>query len=391
MPPAARPRRKETIMDYETLKLTWWVLIGVLLIGFALTDGFDMGAMALMPFVAKTDSERRVAINTIAPHWDGNQVWFITAGGALFAAWPMVYATAFSGLYWAMLLVLFALFCRPVGFDYRSKLENQRWRAVWDWALFVGGFVPALVFGVAFGNLFQGLPFSLDEMMRPSYHGSFFALLNPFALLAGVVSLSMLCLHGGAWLMLRTDGELAERSRRAAQLCALVYLLSFIAAGAWVSLGMNGFALLSSIDGNAVLNPLNKEVALSNAGWLANYHAYPATIAAPIVGILGGLLALAAASGGRGGLTFLGSALAIIGTLCTAGFALFPFVFPSSENPAASLTMWDAVSSHKTLGIMFVVACIFVPLILCYTLWGYVKMWGRLNRKHIEANSHGLY
>nr|WP_231387656.1 cytochrome d ubiquinol oxidase subunit II [Pseudomonas nitroreducens] len=391
MPPAARPRRKETIMDYETLKLTWWVLIGVLLIGFALTDGFDMGAMALMPFVAKTDSERRVAINTIAPHWDGNQVWFITAGGALFAAWPMVYATAFSGLYWAMLLVLFALFCRPVGFDYRSKLENQRWRAVWDWALFVGGFVPALVFGVAFGNLFQGLPFSLDEMMRPSYHGSFFALLNPFALLAGVVSLSMLCLHGGAWLMLRTDGELAERSRRAAQLCALVYLLTFIAAGAWVSLGMNGFALLSSIDGNAVLNPLNKEVALSNAGWLANYHAYPATIAAPIVGILGGLLALAAASGGRGGLTFLGSALAIIGTLCTAGFALFPFVFPSSENPAASLTMWDAVSSHKTLGIMFVVACIFVPLILCYTLWGYVKMWGRLNRKHIEANSHGLY
>nr|WP_276522759.1 cytochrome d ubiquinol oxidase subunit II [Pseudomonas nitroreducens] len=391
MRPAARPRRKETIMDYETLKLTWWVLIGVLLIGFALTDGFDMGAMALMPFVAKTDSERRVAINTIAPHWDGNQVWFITAGGALFAAWPMVYATAFSGLYWAMLLVLFALFCRPVGFDYRSKLENQRWRAVWDWALFVGGFVPALVFGVAFGNLFQGLPFTLDEMMRPSYHGSFFALLNPFALLAGVVSLSMLCLHGGAWLMLRTDGELAERSRRAAQLCALVYLLTFIAAGAWVSLGMNGFALLSSIDGNAVLNPLNKEVALSNAGWLANYHAYPATIAAPIVGILGGLLALAAASGGRGGLTFLGSALAIIGTLCTAGFALFPFVFPSSENPAASLTMWDAVSSHKTLGIMFVVACIFVPLILCYTLWGYVKMWGRLNRKHIEANSHGLY
>ncbi len=247
------------------------------------------------------------------------------------------------------------------------------------------------MFGVAFGNLLQGVPFTLDEMMRPSYHGSFFALLNPFALLAGVVSLSMLCLHGGAWLMLRTDGELAERSRRAAQLCALVYLLTFIAAGAWVSLGMNGFALLSSIDGNAVLNPLNKEVALSNAGWLANYHAYPATIAAPIVGILGGLLALAAASGGRGGLTFLGSALAIIGTLCTAGFALFPFVFPSSENPAASLTMWDAVSSHKTLGIMFVVACIFVPLILCYTLWGYVKMWGRLNRKHIEANSHGLY
>jgi len=146
------------MFDYEVLKLIWWVLIGVLLIGFALTDGFDMGAMALMPFVGKTDNERRVAINTIAPHWDGNQVWFITAGGALFAAWPMVYAVAFSGLYWAMLLVLFALFCRPVGFDYRSKVEDPRWRSAWDWALFVGGAVPALVFGVAFGNLFLGLP-----------------------------------------------------------------------------------------------------------------------------------------------------------------------------------------------------------------------------------------
>jgi len=171
------------MFDYETLKLVWWVLIGVLLIGFALTDGFDMGAMALMPFVGKTDNERRVAINTIAPHWDGNQVWFITGGGALFAAWPMVYAVAFSGLYWAMLLVLFALFCRPVGFDYRSKVEDPRWRNAWDWALFVGGAVPALVFGVAFGNLFLGLPFQLDELMRSTYHGSFFALLNPFALL----------------------------------------------------------------------------------------------------------------------------------------------------------------------------------------------------------------
>ncbi|SDH82576.1 cytochrome d ubiquinol oxidase subunit II [Pseudomonas panipatensis] len=378
-------------MDYETLKLIWWVLIGVLLIGFALTDGFDMGAMALLPFVARNDSERRVAINTIAPHWDGNQVWFITAGGALFAAWPMVYATAFSGLYWALLLVLFALFCRPVGFDYRSKLEDPRWRSVWDWALFVGGAVPALVFGVAFGNLFEGLPFSLDEMMRPSYHGSFFALLNPFALLAGVVSLSMLSLHGGAWLMLRTDGELAQRSRSAARLCALVYLVAFIGAGVWVSVGMHGYSLVSAVDGNAVLNPLNKAVALNNPGWLANYHSYPLTMGAPVLGILGGLIALAAASAGRAGLAFLGSALAIVGTLCTAGFALFPFVLPSSESLASSLTVWDAVSSRKTLGIMFGVACVFVPIILAYTLWGYARMWGRLTHKHIEANPHGLY
>lgn len=380
------------MFDYETLKLIWWVLIGVLLIGFALTDGFDMGAMALMPFVGKTDNERRVAINTIAPHWDGNQVWFITAGGALFAAWPMVYAVAFSGLYWAMLLVLFALFCRPVGFDYRSKLENQKWRGAWDWALFVGGALPALLFGVAFGNLFLGLPFRLDELMRSTYEGSFFALLHPFALLAGLVSLSMLCAHGGAWLMLRTDADLHRRSRKATQLCALVYLLSFAAAGTWLVMGIQGFSLVGGFgDLGAALNPLHKQVSLDNSGWLANYAQYPLTRLAPLAGLAGGVLALLGALLNRGFVAFLGSSLAIVGTICTAGFALFPFVFPSSLDPASSLTVWDAVSSHKTLGIMLVVAGIFVPLILLYTLWCYTRMWGRLTDQTIESNPHGLY
>lgn len=380
------------MFDYETLKLVWWVLIGVLLIGFALTDGFDMGAMALMPFVGKTDNERRAAINTIAPHWDGNQVWFITAGGALFAAWPMVYAVAFSGLYWAMLLVLFALFCRPVGFDYRSKLENQQWRSAWDWALFVGGAAPALLFGVAFGNLFLGLPFRLDELMRSTYEGSFFGLLHPFALLAGVVSLSMLCAHGGAWLMMRTDAELHQRSRQATQLCALVFLLAFAGAGAWLALGIQGFSLVGGFaDMGAALNPLNKQVSLDNSGWLGNYAQYPWTRIAPLAGLAGGLLALFGALFNRGSVAFLGSSLAIVGTICTAGFALFPFVFPSSLDPASSLTMWDAVSSHKTLGIMLVVAGIFVPLILLYTLWCYTRMWGRVTNQTIENNPHGLY
>lgn len=380
------------MFDYEVLKLVWWVLIGVLLIGFALTDGFDMGAMALMPFVGKTDNERRVAINTIAPHWDGNQVWFITAGGALFAAWPMVYATAFSGLYWAMLLVLFGLFCRPVGFDYRSKLENTRWRTTWDWALFVGGALPALLFGVAFGNLFLGLPFRLDPLMRSTYEGSFFELLHPFALLAGVVSLSMLCAHGGAWLMLRTDAALHERSRQATRGCALVYLAAFAGAGLWLASGIPGFSLVGGFANlGAALNPLHKQVALTNMGWLANYQQYPLTIIAPIMGILGGTLTLAAVQANRSGLAFLGTSMAIIGTICTAGFALFPFVLPSSIDPASSLTLWDAVSSRKTLGIMFVVACIFVPIILAYTLWSYVRMWGRLTNKTIEANPYGLY
>jgi cytochrome d ubiquinol oxidase subunit II len=379
------------MFDYETLKVVWWVLIGVLLIGFALTDGFDMGAMALMPFVGRTDSERRVAINTIAPHWDGNQVWFITAGGALFAAWPMVYAAAFSGLYWAMLLVLFALFCRPVGFDYRSKLENKTWRSAWDWALFVGGAAPALLFGVAFGNLFLGVPFHLDEFMRSSYEGSFFGLLHPFALLAGVVSLSMLSAHGGAWLMLRTDADLHARSRVATRLCAVVYLLAFAGAGAWLVSSITGLSLLPGLDTGAAINPLTKHVVANNPGWLANYSHYPLTRIAPVLGLAGGLLALLGAQLNRAGVAFLGSSLAIVGTICTAGFALFPFVFPSSLDPASSLTLWDAVSSNKTLGILFVVACIFVPVILGYTLWCYTRMWGRLGDKHIQANPHGLY
>lgn len=379
------------MFDYETLKLVWWVLIGVLLIGFALTDGFDLGAAALMPFVGRSDNERRVVINTIAPHWDGNQVWLITAGGALFAAWPMVYAAAFSGFYWAMLVVLFALFVRPVGFDYRSKLSDPRWRQAWDWGLFVGGLVPALVFGVAFGNLLLGVPFQLDDTLRSSYHGSFWQLLNPFGLLAGTVSLSMLLMHGGTWLMMRTEGPVARRSQRAAQVLSLVYLTAFIVAGLWLWSGIQGFAITSAFDPGTTLNPLAKSVTQTNAGWMANYAQYPLTKLAPLAGIFGAVLAFAAASAGRGGFAFLGSSLAIVGTLCTAGFAMFPFVMPSSLDPASSLTLWDAASSQKTLGIMLVAACIFVPLILCYTLWGYVKMWGKVTTGHIESNSHGLY
>lgn len=381
------------MIEYELLKIIWWVLVGVLLIGFALTDGFDMGSMAIMPFVGKNDNERRAAINTIAPHWDGNQVWFITAGGALFAAWPMVYATAFSGMYWALLLVLFALFLRPVGFDYRSKLENTKWRTSWDWGLAIGGAVPALVFGVAFGNMFLGVPFTLDETVRSTYTGSFFALLNPFAIVCGLVSLSMLCAHGGAWLMLRTDGDLRQRSAKATQIMGLVYLATFLAAGAWLYFGnIQGYSLVMPFDTNGVANPLAKEVLTNaNPGWMNNYSTYPITMAAPIAGILGGFIIVLAAGKNKAGLSFLGSSLTVVGAILTAGFALFPFLMPSSLNPTVSLTMWDAVSSKNTLTVMTVAAGIFVPLILIYTTWCYYKMWAVITNKHIEDNSHSLY
>lgn len=183
-------------LDYETLRIIWWLLIGILLIGFAIMDGFDLGVAMWLPWLGRTDIERRILINSIGPTWEGNQVWFILGGGAIFAAWPTLYALSFSGFYMAMLVVLLALILRPVGFKYRSKLDNPTWRAFWDWALFIGGFVPALIFGVAVGNVIQGVPFYFDESLRVFYTGSFFELLNPFALGCGLLSVLMLAMHG---------------------------------------------------------------------------------------------------------------------------------------------------------------------------------------------------
>src|SRR5690606_25882321 len=248
------------MIDYEVLRFIWWLLIGVLLIGFAVTDGFDMGVGMLTRFLGRNDTERRIMINSIAPHWDGNQVWLITAGGALFAAWPMVYAAAFSGFYVAMILVLASLFFRPVGFDYRSKIEDTRWRNMWDWGIFIGSFVPPLVTGVAFGNLLQGVPFHVDEYLRLSYTGDFFQLLNPFGLLAGVLSVSMIIAQGATYLQMRTVGEIHLRSRVTAQVAALVMMVCFVLAGVWVMFGIDGYVVTSTMDHHALSNPLTKEV-----------------------------------------------------------------------------------------------------------------------------------
>jgi cytochrome d ubiquinol oxidase subunit II len=284
------------------------------------------------------------------------------------------------------------LFVRPVGFDYRSKLTNARWRKSWDWALWAGAIVPSLVFGVAFGNLLLGVPFRFDDTLRLSYHGTFWQLLSPFGLVAGVVSLAMLAAHGGSWLMMRTDGVLAERARRAVLGFSLLYLVAFIGAGAWLATGsMSGLVLDSGLDLGAAINPLVKSVQAGNPGWMDNYRLYPYTAAAPLLGVLGAFTALLAATLSRGGLSFLGTALAIVGTLCTAGFALFPFVMPSSLDPASSLTVWDAVSSRTTLSIMTVAAGIFVPIILAYTSWCYWKLWGKVTPAHIDQNPHSLY
>jgi cytochrome d ubiquinol oxidase subunit II len=380
-----------TFFDYEMLKLIWWVFIGVLLIGFAIMDGFDMGVAAWLPFLSKTDDERRVIINTIGATWEGNQTWLVTAGGAIFAAWPLVYAAAFSGLYVALLLVLFALFFRPVGFDYRSKLADPRWRNGWDWALFVGGAVPALVFGVAFGNLLIGLPFYYDDTLRSFYTGSFWQLLNPFALLCGVVSLSMLMMHGAIYLQLRADGAVQKRAQKAALVTGLLCAATFALAGLWVAFGIDGYHLTSVHDLNAAINPLSKTVEKVSGGWLVNYQTYPWMILAPITGFAGIGLSLLSAYFKHERTAFVFSSLTIMGVILTAGFSMFPFVMPSSTNPVSSLTLWDAVSSEKTLGIMFVVTIIFLPLILAYTAWVFKVLRGKVTVQSIKDNTHTAY
>ncbi len=379
------------MFDYSTLKLIWWLLVGVLLIGFAIMDGHDMGVGTLLPFVGRSDLERRVVINTVGPHWDGNQVWFITGGGAIFAAWPLVYATAFSGFYWAMLVVLWALFFRPVGFDYRSKIHNATWRSTWDWGLFIGGSVPPLIFGVAFGNLLQGVPFQFDLYMVSTYSGSFWQLLNPFALLCGVVSSTMITMHGGVYLAHRTEGVIQARAVKGAIGAALVMVLAFVAAGFWVSLGIDGYRITSVMDPNALPDPMTKTVVREAGAWMANYGRAPALWLLPALGVLGALLA-ALLLLKRATLTaFVVSSLALLGVIGTAGASMFPFVMPSSSMPAASLTVWDSVSSHMTLGIMFWCTLLFMPLIILYTSWAYRVMRGKVTAAYVQEHEHAAY
>ncbi|WP_321785570.1 cytochrome d ubiquinol oxidase subunit II [Paraburkholderia sp. J94] len=378
-------------MDYATLKVIWWVLIGVLLIGFSLTDGFDMGAAVLLPFIGKTDAERRIVINTVGATWEGNQVWLITAGGAMFAAWPLVYAASFSGFYFAMLLVLFALFFRPVGFDYRGKRDNPKWRNAWDWALFIGGFVPALVFGVAFGNLLQGVPFQYDTDLRVTYYGSFWALLNPFALICGLVSLTMLSAHGAAFVKMKSDGVVAQRASKALRLMAGLAVVLFVVAGALVATLIGGYAITDAAPYDAVANPLLKSVEPGAGLWIANYITYPWMAAAPIVGILGGVIAFALAGSRLEKTAFIGTSLLIIGVILTAGFSMFPFIMPSSLDPRSSLTVWDATSSKMTLEIMLVAVIIFLPIVLAYTTWAYRIMRGKVTVAALEDKRNTMY
>ncbi|HEY4162690.1 MAG TPA: cytochrome d ubiquinol oxidase subunit II [Dongiaceae bacterium] len=379
------------MFDYESLRLTWWLLLGVLLIGFAVMDGFDLGVATLLPFIGRTDLERRMMINAIGPVWEGNQVWLILGGGAIFAAWPPLYAVSFSGFYIAMFLVLASLILRPVSIVFRSKVEDSRWRRVWDTTLFISGIVPALIFGVAVGNALQGVAFAFDADMRASYDITLWSLLNPFGLLCGLVSLAMMVMHGACFLSLKADEPVADRARRTGQWAAIAVILLFAVAGWLTAHTIEGYRITSPIDPEGISNPLGKTVVKEAGAWFANYAAHPWMILAPVLGFLGALLAALLLRMGFAVRAFIASALSVLGIVATAGTSMFPFLLPSSSSPESSLTVWDASSSRFTLGLMLVAALIFVPIIIAYTAWVFRVMRGRVTVEGISGDSHGHY
>jgi cytochrome d ubiquinol oxidase subunit II len=369
--------------EYEILRLIWWALLGILLIGFAVMDGFDLGTAALLPFVGRTDKERRVAINSIGPVWEGNQVWFIVGGGSIFAAWPMLYAASFSGFYLAMFLVLATLILRPVGFKFRGQIDNARWRAFWDWCLFAGGIVPALVFGVAFGNLFLGVPFSFDETLRMRSQITLLGLLNPFSLLVGLVSLAMIVLHGASWLNYKTRGRVQDRARAAMPWLAGAFVIAFALAGLWLA-QKSGYRIAGAMAHDGPSNPLLKHVA--RGSWLRNYHAMPLLWLAPICAFAGAGLAILLRA--RPLPAFFCTGLAVAATIATAGAALFPFLLPSSTVPDASLTVWDASSSRLTLAVMLGATALTLPVVVLYTGWVYRVLRGPVSEESLETDGH---
>lgn len=336
-------------MDLNTL---WFILIAVLYIGFFVLEGFDFGVGMLLPFLGKDDTQRRVIINTIGPHWDANEVWLLTAGGATFAAFPQWYATLFSGFYLPLFLLLVALILRGVAFEFRSKDDNPTWRAIWDWAIFVGSLVPALLLGVAFANLVKGVP--IDGQMQ--YVGGFFNLLNPYALIAGVTTIFVFLFHGAIFLQMKASGEVQDRaqafSRRLWLPAAALQLLLMIATYIFTE-------ILERLGLNPGVIPVTGVAAMLASGYFVR-RAQP-------------------------GWAFALTSISIAFALVTMFLIMFPDVMISSLDPAWSLTIYSAASSEYTLRTMTIVTLIFLPFVLAYQAWSY---W--VFRQRVSGKPEGL-
>lgn len=372
---------------YLILKVIWWLLLGVLFMGLGIMVGMDMGVGTILRFVGRTDLERRVVINGIGPHWDGNQVWFILGGGAIFAAFPLIYGTAFSGFYVVMLLLLWSMIVRPLAFEYRSKKESATWRSGWDWMLFLSGFLPMVVFGAAIGNILQGVPFHFSWNLTSYYTGSFLALFNPFAILCGLLSVALACFVGAATVANGADGDIARRARQVSTYSGVAAIVLYVIGGIWLR-SIDFYVLDAGPSGNLAQTPLQQTVSVHAGALYHNYAAYPILWVLPALAILALAVGIGAARSGKSHLSWWLGALAWIGVIGSVGASMFPFMMPSSTHPSHSLTLWNSSSSQLTLTWMVGFALVFVPLILWYTSWCYYVMRGKVDPKHVERDEH---
>lgn len=334
-----------------TLEGLWFLLAGVFLVGYALTDGFDLGT-GIFHLFTKDEKERMLMMNSIAPVWDGNEVWLIAGGGMLFAAFPLVYAASFSGFYLAIMIVLWALIGRAVAFEYRNKKESATWRKVWDVIYWLGNFVPALLFGVAVGNAVLGVPIDI----KGQYHGSFFTLLNIPALLMGLVGLFMFMMHGAAWLLLKTEGSVFEKAKK------------------WALLSWIGFVLLLVIT-DFVLLMVKPEL-------YDNYFKYPLLLIAPalmVFGLVYYFYQLQVKNNYEK--VIWGSSLTVIGTVLTIACASFPVFIRSTIDPKYNIDIFNAASSHLTLTVMLIVTVLFLPIVIFYTSYVYKVFKGKVSEE----------
>ena len=377
------------IIDYATLKLCWFSLIGVLFTGFAITGGSDLGVCALLPFIGKNDLEKRIALNSIGPSWEGNQVWFITAVGAIFAAWPLVYAALFSSLYGLIFILLIPLILRPPGLDYRSKLQYPAWRKIWDCSLFLSGLLPLLLLGAIIANLFLGVPFYYDNTLLPHTQTFFFSsLLNPYTFLLSISGASLLLLQGTLFLQSKTTEILQNRAKKIAKMLSLAFLITFPIAWYWTLYLIPGFSIVSIPALNTAITPLAKTCIKAAGLWQTHYQTYPLGYFIPFTVILMVGFAWLFSTLKRPKLALCFNSFAIAASLATLSFTLFPFILPSSISPSHSLTLWDAAASHRTLLWMLAVSVLLVPIILSYTLWAFRVMRGPITTDSIAKQHH---
>jgi cytochrome d ubiquinol oxidase subunit II len=377
------------MLDIAVLRVIWWVLLGVLLMGFAVMDGFDFGVAVLLPFITRNEKERSIVLNTIRPFWEGNQVWIILGAGAMFAAWPFIYAIAFSGAYFVIFLLLLSMgISRPVSFKYRSKLPNVLWRRCWDWIVFFGGLMPAILLGLLVGNALTGLPFSFDKSLRVTYSGNIIHLMDPFAWWCGATSLAMFVMHGGLYLAMKTYDPIARRAINFSRVASIMVILLFAGGGIWTAYYLSGYQVISGADPYGYSNPLHKQVLSLVGAWIHNYTRYPWLFLVPILGFIGALGAFIMAPLGHSRIAFILSSLSIIGIIATVGVSMFPFILPSSIDLTSSLLVWDSSSSELTLLVMLVAAIIFLPLIFLYTTWVYRVLRGKVNEATAGDDKH---